>query len=177
MDQSQAQDDLHKIPRYVALPVTAVALTRNDGTIIFIAYDYVEAGKVPEKWNLSVLCNSAALPGGVACGGSMLMLYMCLSTTDSDSFLAKCSNVENLTDRLIQCALYLKGSISDFLTVFTARTHGSPSQIFALVALQISQRTRPRFSPGHAPSMTWILFQELSLASFGSSSRTSLTQL
>jgi len=126
LDKSQAQDDLHKIPRYFALPVMAMVLITilNDGTIISIAYDYVEAGKVPEKWNLPVVCSIAALLGGVACGGSMLMLYMCLSTTEPDSFLVKYFNVENLTYRQIQCALYLKVSISDFLTVFAARTHG-----------------------------------------------------
>merc|ERR1712107_498464 len=125
-DKSQAQDDLHKIPRYFALPVMAMVLITilNDGTIISIAYDYVEAGKVPEKWNLPVVCSIAALLGGVACGGSMLMLYMCLSTTEPESLLVKYFNVENLTYRQIQCALYLKVSISDFLTVFAARTHG-----------------------------------------------------
>merc|ERR1712012_1409723 len=184
LDKSQAQDDLHKIPRYFALPVMAMVLITilNDGTIISIAYDYVEAGKVPEKWNLPVVCSIAALLGGVACGGSMLMLYMCLSTTDPDSFLVKYFNVENLTYRQIQCALYLKVSISDFLTVFAARTHGFSSRVvpeFSLVALQFSQRARPRSSPGCGPSMTWSLFPELLLAScgrtasFGSSSRTS----
>ena len=122
--KGQSQENSHKMPGYFAPPVMAMALTRNDGTIFFIAYDYVEAGKVLEKWNLPVVCSSAALLGGVACGGSMLMLCMCPSTTEPDSFLEKYSSVENLTYRQIQCALYLKGSITDFLTALAARTHG-----------------------------------------------------
>ena len=126
-----AQDDLHIIRRYFAPPVMAMVIITilNDETIISIAYDYVEAGEVPEKWNWPVMCSIASLLGGVACGGSMLMLYMCLSTTDLDAFLVKYFNVEKLTHRQIQCALYLMVSMSDFLTVFAARTHGSSSRV------------------------------------------------
>ena len=81
---SVAQDDLHLIRRYFALPVMAIVFITilNDWSIISIAYDYVEAGEVLEKWNLPVVCSIASLLGGVPCGGSMLMLYMCLSTTE-----------------------------------------------------------------------------------------------
>ena len=50
LDKSQMQDDDHKIPRYFALPVLAMVLITilNDGTIISIVYDCVEAGEVPE---------------------------------------------------------------------------------------------------------------------------------
>ena len=67
---------------------------------------------------MTVVCSFA----GFACGGSMLVLYMCLAPIEFDSFLAKYSNVENLTYRQIQCAL--EGSMSDFLPVLAARTHG-----------------------------------------------------
>ena len=39
LGKSQSQDDLHNSPRYFVLPVMAMA--RNDGTIIFIAYVHV----------------------------------------------------------------------------------------------------------------------------------------
>ena len=104
MDKSHAHD-LHKIPRYFVLPVMAMVLITilNDGIIM------LEVGKVPEKWNLPVVF--------VACGGSTVM---CLS--ELDSVFAK--YVKNLTFRQIQCALHLKVSTSDSLTVFVARTHG-----------------------------------------------------
>ena len=60
----------------------------TDGTIVSIPCDHVKAGKVPEKWNVPVVCSIAALLGGVACAGSMLLLYMCLCTSDTN-FLVK----------------------------------------------------------------------------------------
>ena len=162
LDESLAQEDLHIIRRYFAFPVMAILITiLNNGTITSIAYDYVDAGKVPEKWNLPVVCSIASLLGGVACGGSMLMLYMCLSSTELDSFLVKYFNVEKLTYRQVQCALYLMVSTSDFPTVFAARTHKfffTRRPRVSLVALQFSQRALARFSPGYGPSMTWGLF-------------------
>ena len=70
----------------------------------------------------------------------MLMLCMCPSTIEPDSFLEKYSSVENLTYRQIQCALYLNRSITDFLTALAARTHGF---VFTRVIrfVQFSQRT------------------------------------
>ena len=155
-----------KMPGYFAPPVMAMALTRNDGTIFFIAYNYVEAGKVLEKWNLPVVCSSAALLGGVACGGSMLMLCMCPSTIEPDSFLEKYSSVENLTYRTDPVRLVSEPVHNRFLSPLLRQEHtGSSSRVIRFV--QFSQRTRPRFSPGHGPSLTWSLFQELSLASCG----------
>ena len=112
-----AQDDLHIIiRRYFVLPVMAMVFVTilNDGTIISIAHDYVEAGEVLEKWNLTVVCSIASLLGGVACGGSMLMLYMCLSTTELDSFLVKYYIVEKLTCRQ-KCGFHvIVGFSADF---------------------------------------------------------------
>ena len=51
--KDQSQEELHTMPRNFAKYVTAMVLILN-GTITSIAYDYVEAVKVPEKWNLSV---------------------------------------------------------------------------------------------------------------------------
>ena len=92
----------------------------NDGTIISIAYDYVEAGKV----EFASACSITALLDGVACASSIPMLYMCLYTPHEDSILRKHFNVPPLSYIQIQCALYLKVSMSDFLTVFAARTDG-----------------------------------------------------
>ena len=77
LDKGQSQDDSYKIPRYFALPT--VVLILNDRTTISIAHDYVEAGQVPEKWNLPVVRSVAALLGGVACAASMLYMGLCAS--------------------------------------------------------------------------------------------------
>ena len=47
------------------------------------------------------------------------MLYTCLCTSKTDSFLVKHPNVPQLTYRQLQRAKYLKVSISDFLTMFS----------------------------------------------------------
>ena len=69
----------------ISLPVMAMVLITilYDGTIISIAYDYVAAGKVPEKWNLPVVCSIAALLGRVACGRSTLCVSPRLNLTRS----------------------------------------------------------------------------------------------
>ena len=74
---------------------------------------------MPEKWILPFVCSIAALIGR-SCLRTIDVV--CLPTTEPDSFLAKYLNVENLSYKQIQ--LYLKVSISDFLSVFAARTHG-----------------------------------------------------
>ena len=56
-------------PGIFDLPVIVLITILNDGTII--AYDYVEAGKVPEKY---IVCSNGALLGGVACASSILCL-------------------------------------------------------------------------------------------------------
>ena len=72
LDKSQVQDDDHKIPRYFSsCDGNGPYHILNDGTIISIAYDYVEAGKVSEKWNMPVVCSIAALLSGVACGSTL----------------------------------------------------------------------------------------------------------
>jgi len=112
--------------KYFALPVMAMVLITilNDGTIISIAYDYVVPGKHPEKWNLWVVCTVAVALGGVACASSITMLYLCLFSTHQGSFFDTYFGARELTYKQVMCIIYLKVSISDFLTVFSARTHG-----------------------------------------------------
>ena len=98
-------------PRYFARPVIVLITILN-----IIAYDCVEAGKVPEKGILYIVCGTAALLGGVACS-SILMLHMCPYANHEESIPRKHFGVPQLSYMQIQCALYLK--VSHFLTVFT----------------------------------------------------------
>ena len=61
---------------------------------------------MPEKWNLPVVCSIASLLGRVACGGLMLMLYICLSTTELDSFLVKCFKTDPV--RLVSDGVHVR---------------------------------------------------------------------
>lgn len=93
----------------------------NDGTLIAIGYDNVVPSRTPEKWNLRVLFFMGAVLGGVACISSLLLLYFLLDSGSSTGFLS-IIGLGGLSYGQITTAIYLKVSISDFLTLFSART-------------------------------------------------------
>jgi len=118
------------------LPVIALVVITilNDGTIITIAYDKVIPEKRPQKWNLWEVCIVAGSLGLVACIGSIILLIIIMqaSYANSDNWAGRIfgshSYDDNGTTRYFvtfgeaQTLLYLKVSLSDFLTVFAART-------------------------------------------------------
>jgi len=93
----------------------------NDGTLIAIGYDNVVPSRYPEKWNLSVLFCVGAVLGGVACISSLWLLYILLDSWSADG-LFQGLGLPGLSYGQITTAIYLKVSISDFLTLFSART-------------------------------------------------------
>merc|ERR1712176_1579968 len=108
------------LPDYFALPVMAMVLITilNDGTIISIAYDHVIPCNHPEKWDIPVVCATAVLLGGVACASSMSMLLLCLHETQgSDDIFTVWFDARELSFKQVMCIMYLKISLSDFLTV------------------------------------------------------------
>jgi H+-transporting ATPase len=131
-------------PSYFKLPVLMLMLITllNDGTLISIGYDNVTPSKYPNVWNLPVLFLVATVLAAVALFSSLILLYILLDSWESDSFL-QAVELGKLTYGQITCAMYLKVSISDFLTLFSARTHdgffwsSKPSPIL-LVAAMIS---------------------------------------
>jgi len=110
---------------YFNLPVMALVLITilNDGTIISIAYDHVVPSPRPERWNLRVLFTVATWLGFVAVASSMLMLHWALDSHSKKSFIQSIG-MDAIPYDQIMTMVYLKISISDFLTVFTARTQG-----------------------------------------------------
>jgi hypothetical protein len=96
----------------------------NDGTIITIAYDNVVPGTEPEKWHLRRVYLESALLGGVACVSSLVLLWIALQSNGEMDILKKWLNLPSMTYNQIKCMMYLKISLSDFLTVFAARTQG-----------------------------------------------------
>eukprot|EP00744_Colponema_vietnamica_P008055 GILI01011515.1.p1 GENE.GILI01011515.1~~GILI01011515.1.p1 ORF type:complete len:1048 (-),score=370.45 GILI01011515.1:173-2893(-) len=117
-DHSKVQD------RFFRLPVIAIVLITvlNDGTILTIAYDKVIGSKKPEKWNLPELCVVSSILGAVACASSMLLLLLGLQAMAGDALLNKWFGLEPLTYGSVMTMMYLKVSLSDFFTVFSART-------------------------------------------------------
>ena len=114
------------LPSYFKLPVIALVLITilNDGTIITIAYDNVVPGSEPEKWHLRRVYLESALLGGVACVSSLVLLWIAMNSNgDMDAF-RDWFHLEPLNYNQVKCLMYLKISLSDFLTVFAARTQG-----------------------------------------------------
>jgi hypothetical protein len=96
----------------------------NDGTIISIAYDHVVPHKYPEKWALPRVVVESTMLGGIACVSSILLLVAAMNSGGDNDILYQQFNLDTLAYDQITCLMYLKVSISDFLTVFAARTQG-----------------------------------------------------
>jgi H+-transporting ATPase len=129
-------------PDYFKLPVLMLMLITllNDGTLISIGYDNVNPSKYPNVWNLPVLFTVSSVLALVALASSLLLLYLMLDSWNDNSLL-KHWGIGELSYGQITTAMYLKVSISDFLTLFSARTHdgffwsSTPSPILLVCAL------------------------------------------
>jgi len=114
------------IPANFKLPVIAlvVIVILNDATIISIAYDHVKPSPLPERWTLPVLFIVAGWLGLAACGSSLVLLHWALSSEDPSSPLRALGVNESLTYGQVVTMMYLKISLSDWWTIFAARTQG-----------------------------------------------------
>jgi H+-transporting ATPase len=112
-------------PPFFRMPVLMLMLITllNDGTLIAIAYDNVVAQEMPERWNRSALFFISSVLSAVALASSLLLLWILLASWQADSALSALG-IGNLSYGQITTAIYLKISISDFLTLFSARTGG-----------------------------------------------------
>ena len=112
-----------KFPKFFHMPVLMLMLITllNDGTLITIAYDYAKASETPNKWNLKVLFTASTVLGVVSCLSSLILLFFLLDSWNEDGFLRKLG-LDGVYYGQIITAIYLKVSVSDFLTLFSART-------------------------------------------------------
>ena len=78
-------------PDYFHMPVLMLMLITllNDGTLITIAYDYAEARKTPNSWNLPALFLVSSVLGAVSCGSSLLLLHLVLDSWNPNGLLQK----------------------------------------------------------------------------------------
>ncbi len=149
-----AEDHLNPLAHGVAftLPVISMVLITilNDGCMITISQDRVQPEKKPQKWELFEATIVAIMLGMVACASSLFLLVGCLHfnqrhPADGVKFMAA-RGKNYLTWYEVRTIIYLKVSVSDFLTLFSARTRtwfwerylGGPLLIAACVALSIS---------------------------------------
>merc|ERR1712072_1669744 len=111
-------------PKFFKMPVLMLMLITllNDGTLISIGYDNVVPSKMPNVWNLKVVFAISSLLALVALLSSLLLLHWGLDSWNSDGVFSKVG-IGGLKYGQLATMMYLKVSISDFLTLFSARTH------------------------------------------------------
>ncbi|CUE96343.1 P-type H+-ATPase, putative [Bodo saltans] len=136
--------------KFFQLPVLMFMLITllNDGTLMCIGYDNVVPSVRPQRWNLPVLFCISAVLAAVACASSLLLLWMAADSIGNyDQSWFHGLGITKVRPGQIVSMIYLKVSISDFLTLFSARTQDKffwsnmPSAVLlcgALISLAIS---------------------------------------
>jgi len=134
--------DSQEWPQFFRMPVLMLMLITllNDGTLISIGYDNVIPSSYPNVWNLRVVFAVSTVLAMVALVSSLLILFLCLDSWREGSLFQKWG-IGGLRYGQITTVMYLKVSISDFLTLFSARTHDgffwstTPSTILIVAGL------------------------------------------
>ena len=117
------------------LPVISLVIITilNDGCMITIAHDKVIPEKRPQSWAMFEVTVVSIVLALVACLSSMLLLVLILHSNRAQYFLTGASTIGKLFGNSragnswvqwmeARTIMYLKISISDFLTLFSART-------------------------------------------------------
>jgi H+-transporting ATPase len=117
LDRGEPWPDFFRMPIIMMMLITVL----NDGTLITIAYDNAEASQTPNRWNLRVLFVISSVLGGVSCISSLMLLNYLLDSWNPNGLLHKIG-IQNVQYGQIITSIYLKVSVSDFLTMFSART-------------------------------------------------------
>jgi H+-transporting ATPase len=145
-------DDCDHTPQFTLPVISLVIITiLNDGCMITISQDKVIPEKRPQKWFMREMWVIALVLGGVALLSSLLMLAYCLQANYLNpgnfwGIIWGSSGRNYLRFDEIRSIIYLKISISDFLTLFSARTRswfwerglGWPLAVAACIALAAS---------------------------------------
>ena len=82
----------------------------------------MKPSQYPGVWNLKKVFLMSSMLAAVALLSSLILLYLCLNSWDKNSLLHT-FGLQNLNYGQITTVIYLKVSVSDFLTLFSARTH------------------------------------------------------
>merc|ERR1719424_798007 len=140
--------DTQEWPPFFHMPVLMLMLITllNDGTLITIGYDLAVAPKSPPVWNMPFLFSMSFVQSFVAMISSVNLLYILLHSWDHGSLMRQLG-LGGISYGKITSSIYLKVSVSDFLTLFSARAGGDwffmvkPAPILvcgAMVALSCS---------------------------------------
>merc|ERR1711935_988679 len=112
-------------PPFFHMPVLMLMLITllNDGTLITIGYDIAVAPKTPPIWNMRFLFSMAFVQSFVAMISSVNLLHILLHSWDQNSMMRQLG-LGGISYGKITSSIYLKVSVSDFLTLFSARAGG-----------------------------------------------------
>lgn len=134
MDDNNWPDFFH-MPVIMLMIITLL----NDGTLIAIGYDNVVPPSTPAVWNLRVLFVIGIVLAAVACASSLLLLHLCLTSWQPDSFFEQIG-LGGISYGQVTTSIFLKVAVSDFLTLFSARAGeewfwtSSPAPILMIAA-------------------------------------------
>ena len=113
------------------LPVIAMVLITilNDGCMITTSSDWVTPDEFPQEWHLTEVTVVALVLGLVACISSLILVAYCMHANvyhpgDFMGNVFGSAGRNYITWYEVRTIIYLKVSISDFLTLFSSRTKG-----------------------------------------------------
>ena len=141
---------------YFSLPVLALVTITilNDGTIISVAYDNVEASIEPQGWDLKILYWTSSVIGLIALVSSIILLHLGLESAAGGTSGLCAFGIDAMEYGEIQTMMYLKISLSDYCSVFNSRTKSwcwtrAPSKevIFAAIIAVIAATLFSAFWP------------------------------
>jgi len=124
-DFRAVEPNMQEWPPFFHMPVLMLMLITllNDGTLITIGYDIAIAPKTPPQWNMRFLFSMAFVQSFVAMISSLNLLWILLRSWEEDSWM-KQLGIGGISYGKITTSVYLKVSVSDFLTLFSARAGG-----------------------------------------------------
>merc|ERR1712166_1155771 len=106
-------------PPFFHMPVLMLMLI----TLLTIGYDIAVAPKTPPIWNMRFLFSMAFVQSFVAMISSVNLLHILLHSWDENSMMRQLG-LGGISYGKITSSIYLKVSVSDFLTLFSARAGG-----------------------------------------------------
>jgi H+-transporting ATPase len=114
------------VPNTFGFPVIALAIIAllNDGTIISISYDKSSTSKYPCKWKLSQIFILSCTLGVISFFSSLIFLLMSMSNMDSNdpNSVFNYFDIGLFSYEQVLTSVFLKISISNYLTIFCVRT-------------------------------------------------------
>jgi len=118
--------DCDILPRTFFMSVSSlvVIIVLNDAAILALSYDLVLVSDRPEKWNLTVEYAVAVAVGTVAMASSWVLLLLSLNNMDDQNpeSVLNYFQVPVFTYGEVMTVIWLKVSVSDYLTLWNVRT-------------------------------------------------------